>query len=291
MTTATLPDLPSLIGKNISLWPIVLAVRDLEVMKERYGAMLDFPILEENSDRVVFGRQDVPFLILEQKSGYEAWTPSSAGLYHIAYLHDSQQALANRIWYALEQSSSSFQGSSDHLVSEAFYFGDPEWNGVELYYDRDPSTRKWNNGEIVMGSTYLDPTNYIQRYAQTGVSLEDKVNIWHMHLQVGDLAQARTFYADILGFDVVADNANRGALFVSAGWYHHHFGLNVWNSLGAPARLDNQYGLAEMTITLPSQDDIENLKTRLTQAWVEFSDDEALQFSDPWNNKFVVKAR
>ena len=99
-----------------------------------------------------------------------------------------------------------------------------------------------------------------------------------------------TFYADILGFDVVADNSNQWALFVSAGWYHHNFGLNVWNSDGATARPDNQYGLGEMTITLPNQEDIENLKNRLTQAWVEFTDEShGLKFSDPWNNKLVVK--
>lgn len=289
-TTTNTPNLPSLIGEKVSLWPIVLHVRNLEVMKERYGAALNFPIIEETADRVVFGRQEIPFLILEQKSDYEAWTPSDAGLYHIAYLHNSQQALATRLLNVAQLSPTSFQGSADHSVSEAFYFGDPEGNGVELYYDRDSSTRQWKDGKVVMGSAYIDTNAYIQQYAQTGTSLEDNVKIWHMHLQVGDLAQARTFYADILGFDVVADNSNQWALFVSAGWYHHNFGLNVWNSDGATTRPDNQYGLWEMTIILPTQDDIENLKNRLTQAWVEFTDDSnGLKFSDPWNNKLVVK--
>ncbi|AKH33194.1 Catechol-2,3-dioxygenase [candidate division SR1 bacterium Aalborg_AAW-1] len=289
-TTTNITNLPSIIGENVSLGPIVLYVRDLKVMKEWYGAALNFPVLEETTDRIVFGRQEVPFLILEHHDNYELWTPSDAGLYHIAYLHDTQQALANRLLNVAQMSPTSFQGSADHSVSEAFYFGDPEGNGVELYYDRDPSTRQWKDGQVTMGSAYIDTNAYIQQYAQTGTSLEDNVKIGHIHLQVGDLAQARTFYADILGFDVVADNSNQGALFVSAGGYHHNFGLNVWNSDGATTRPDNQYGLGEMTIILPTQDDIENLKNRLTQAGVEFTDDSnGLKFSDPWNNKLVVK--
>ena len=152
-------------------------MRNLEVMKERYAAALNFPIVEETADRVVFGRQETPFLILEHHDNYELWTPSDAGLYHIAYLHNSQQALATRLLQVAQQSPTSFQGSADHLVSEAFYFGDPEGNGVELYYDRDPSTRQWKDGKITMGSVYIDTNAYIQQYAQTGTSLQDNVKI------------------------------------------------------------------------------------------------------------------
>ena len=52
-------------------------------------------------------------------------------------------------------------------MSEAFYLGDPEGNGVELYYDRPRDTWQWKDGQVVMGSAYLDPNAYIATYANT----------------------------------------------------------------------------------------------------------------------------
>src|SRR5689334_8166192 len=74
----------------------------------------------------------------------------------------------------------------------------------------------------------------------------------HMHLQVGDIAQAQAFYSDILGFDVVA--AMPAALFVSAGGYHHHIGMNTWHSRGAGPAPAGTAGLRFYTIELPSEE-------------------------------------
>ncbi|USN56629.1 MAG: hypothetical protein H6766_06445 [Candidatus Peribacteria bacterium] len=82
-------------------------------------------------------------------------------------------------------------------MSEAFYFGDPEGNGIELYYDRDPSTWQWNDGTVTMGSNYLDVADYVSRYA-TPTTYDDSMGIGHIHLQVGDLVAAKEFYVDIL---------------------------------------------------------------------------------------------
>ena len=83
-------------------------------------------------------------LILTKKSDYEVSNPQGAGLYHIAYVHDTRSTLASRLARIAQYAPHSFGGSADHNVSEAFYFTDPEGNGVELYYDRDPSTWQWS---------------------------------------------------------------------------------------------------------------------------------------------------
>lgn len=81
-------------------------------------------------------------------------------------------------------------------MSEAFYFHDPENNGIELYFDRDPSSRTWNSGMVTMGGKYIDPMAYIQQHLGSGTT--NDFHIGHNHLKVGDIAQAKTFYHDIL---------------------------------------------------------------------------------------------
>ena len=84
------------------------------------------------------------------------------------------------------------------------------------------------------------------------------------------MTQAKRFYHEILGFDITEDMSARGALFVSVGGYHHHFGLNVWNSNGAGKRPTPQLGLGKMSLQLASSDDLKRLAERLQANAVVF---------------------
>src|SRR5947207_2121510 len=75
--------------------------------------------------------------------------------------------------------------------------------------------------------------------------------IGHVHLQVADLAEAEAFYHGVLGFDVMV-RGYPGALFVSAGGYHHHIGLNTWHSAGAAPAPAESVGLRAFTVELPN---------------------------------------
>ena len=108
-----------------------------------------------------------------------------------------------------------------------------------------------------------------------------------MHLQVGDVAGARAFYVDALGFDVMAEW--HGALFVSAGGYHHHMAMNTWNSAGAGPRASS-LGLGEVTLVVPGTDDVGALRERLASHGVPIQDDGAtVRFEDPWRNLVRVR--
>jgi len=89
--------------------------------------------------------------------------------------------------------------------------------------------------------------------------------IGHVHLKVSDLDRAVAFYHDLLGFDVMARYGNQAA-FLSAGGYHHHLGLNTWESLGAPPAPRRAAGLYHFAINFPERVDLARALKRLIDA-------------------------
>ena len=175
-------------------------------------------------------------------------------------------------------------------MSQAFYFTDPEGNGVELYWDRDRSQWSWTHGTLEMGTLFLDPNAFLQEHltqAAVDEPLIGGAQVGHVHLQVGDVASARDFYVNRLGFSETAAYGEQ-AVFVSAGGYHHHMAMNTWNSRGAGPRLP-ALGLARIDISVPGADDIGALSERLAHYGVQTRDDgRTVSFDDPWANLIRV---
>jgi len=175
-------------------------------------------------------------------------------------------------------------------VSKAFYFNDPENNGVELYWDRARSDWSWTHGSIEMSTLYLDPNAFLQENLTEQAVLQPIIGgaqVGHVHLQVGDVETAREFYVNRLGFEATTMYGD-SALFVSAGGYHHHMAMNTWNSKGAGPR-QLALGLAQVDIRVPSTDDLGRLGERLTHFGHQVRDDgRAVSFDDPWNNLITV---
>jgi catechol 2,3-dioxygenase len=114
--------------------------------------------------------------------------------------------------------------------------------------------------------------------------------IGHIHLQVDDLEKARSFYSGVFGFSPTA--ARPGALFMSAGGYHHHLGANVWESRNGPPPSPDTAGLSRMTVELSDIASVEALKARLRAANISVSDDgQGFLFTDPWNTAVAVQLR
>ena len=273
-----------------------LRVGDLELMSSYYAGAFAFEPLEERADargrtvHRVLGRAGVPMVSLIHTPDLPAVDPRQAGLFHNAFLFPDAANLAATVYRAAQDPRSRFVGSSDHLVSEAFYFTDPEGNGVELYTDRPRDTWRHERGQIVMGSEWLDPNAYLQSHlAQDVLDAGSTLNgtVGHVHLQVGDIPTARAFYVDALGFESTLSEF-RGALFASAGGYHHHIAMNVWNSAGSGPRAAS-LGLGDVAITVPSRDDLDALAARLRERRVPFVDDgRAIVVADPWGTQVTV---
>lgn len=253
---------------QIAMGPVHLLTAHLERLTEFYQSSVGLEKIRDEKKRVELGYAGDVLLILEEDTVLPPWSPRNAGLYHTAFLFHSQPELARTLRLLLLKHRELFVGSADHLVSEAFYFNDPDGNGIEIYSDRDPSLWKWENGMVQMASEYIDPETYIHRHASTqNTSLQRQIG--HIHLQVGDIELARKFYVEQLGLTLTADLGT--ALFLSDGKYHHHIGLNVWRSFGAK-KVTPSLGLKNFTLHLDTTEE----ETYLT---------------DPWGNHIILQPK
>ncbi len=281
------------LGPDTQLGALRLHVEDLEGVSAFYENGVGLTRLSDDGDHRVLGNPSAPVLELVHRPDLSAPAPRSAGLYHTALLFEERAHLAAALYATAVGFEGTFTGSADHLVSQAFYFNDPEGNGVELYWDRPREEWRWADDEVAMDSLPLDPNGFIREHvagngAEPQAPVGAPARLGHVHLKVGDVQAAREFYVDALGFDVTASMWH-SALFASAGGYHHHIGMNVWESRGAGVRGD-ALGLAHFEV-LVSPADLAAARERLERAGVAVSEESGgtLGFRDPWGT--AVKLR
>ncbi|ALE92464.1 glyoxalase [Arthrobacter alpinus] len=285
MTTAK-----DLLPASLRMGTVMLKVGDVNLMSNYYQKALGLNIVAEADGGAYLGRGDTPLVHLQPAKGLNLPGRGEAGLFHTALLFTDQSSLAATVASAAQYNPALFAGSADHLVSEAFYFTDPEGNGIELYWDRPRSDWNWDGSTVVMDSLALPPQHFLTQHL-TEESVAGQPNalaaVGHVHLQVGDVLTAEKFYVDTLGFQKTAGFHGQ-ALFVSAGGYHHHMAMNVWNSRGAGPRKDT-LGLGEVLIALPGKDDVGALAERLAHHGYAVADDGSeIRFEDPWRNQIRV---
>ncbi|MET3162807.1 UNVERIFIED_ORG: catechol 2,3-dioxygenase [Arthrobacter sp. UYEF10] len=282
-----------LLPADLSMGTVMLKVGDMKLMTDYYQRALGLEVVAEEDGGVYLGRLQRPLVHLAAAPSLILPGRGEAGLFHTALLFDNQASLAATVASAAQYEPRSFTGSADHLVSEAFYFNDPEGNGIELYWDRPRENWSWNGKAVVMDSLALPPQRYLEQHlTQESVAGQraSEAGVGHVHLQVGDVQSAHDFYVGTLGFEKTAGWHGQ-ALFVSAGRYHHHMAMNVWNSRGAGPRRDT-LGLGEVLIEVPSGDDVGALADRLMVAGVASHHTGAvLRFEDPWRNNIRVAVR
>jgi catechol 2,3-dioxygenase len=280
------------LAAGTAMGAVTLRVADLDAMIRYYRDGVTLDLLAQEGGLAVLGRGTTPVVLLEHAPELRHAAPGSAGLFHTAVLFESEADLAAALYSVATRYPGTYTGSADHLVSNAFYFTDPEGNGVELYWDRDRSLWQWANGRVVMDSLRLDPNAFLSEHL-TEAALETASHrpgsVGHVHLSVGDVPTARAFYVDALGFAVTANLGS--ALFVSAGGYHHHMAMNVWRSKGAGLRAP-ALGLGQVHIEVPSADELAAVSRRLRDHGVETRDDgRTVGLDDPWGNRIELSVR
>jgi catechol 2,3-dioxygenase len=286
---ATMTD-HEILAADTAMGPVTLLVGDLDAMTRYYRDAVSLRVLDHAGNSATLGRGTTPVVILQHAPELKQASPHEAGLFHTAILFETEEALAAAVYSVAHTHPNSFTGSSDHLVSKAFYFTDPEGNGVELYWDRDRSAWSWAHGTIEMSTLYLDPNAFLREHLTEAAIAEPVIggaSVGHVHLQVGDVESAREFYVNRLGFETTAELPGT-ALFVSAGGYHHHMAMNTWNSRGAGPR-QRALGLSRIDITVPSSDDLGALVERMSHHGIQARNDgRAVSFDDPWANTITV---
>jgi catechol 2,3-dioxygenase len=194
----------------------------------------------------------------------------TTGLYHVAIRYPGRQVLA-QAFQRLVAHRWPFQGFSDHGVSEALYLADPDGNGLELYVDRAREHWAYRDGQIAMTTEPLDVEGLLAKARTdpaTWTGLHPETDIGHVHLHVSDLAEAEAFYHGLLGLDVT-QRGYPGALFLSAGGYHHHLGINTWAGVGAPPPPPDAVGLICFSLYVPDQISWQGLLDRVQEAGMQ----------------------
>ncbi len=286
------PVSTDLLAADTRMGAVTLRVADLDAMTAYYRDAVTLSVLSASGGEVVLGRGTEQVLRLVHAPELQYAPSRSAGLFHTAILFDSEADLATSVHSVATRHPGTYTGSADHLVSQAFYFTDPEGNGVELYTDRDRSAWSWTHGQIEMATLMLDPNRFLREHldpSAVAAAAARPATVGHVHLCVGDVASARRFYVDQLGFETTAALGDT-ALFVSAGGYHHHMAMNTWQSRGA-GRRRLTLGLGLVRIEVPALDDLGALTDRLGFHGVETRDDgRTVEFEDPWANRIQVRA-
>jgi len=235
-----------------------------------YQAHLGFSLLARRDGKAwlgIRGTAEPAALLALSESRSAPHVSGTTGLYHFAILVPSRAHLA-RALRRLVDTRTRLQGAADHGVSEAIYLADPDENGIEIYRDRPRADWPEVDGRLHMGVDPLDLDALLEQADDRASSdLDAGTVVGHVHLHVAHLAPAKQFYVDVLGFDVM-QRYGPSALFVSAGGYHHHIGLNTWAGVGAPPPPAGAIGLRHFTVRLPDSAALDQVAERLRHAGI-----------------------
>ncbi len=246
MNTYTLP-------KDAHIGYVHLRVHSLKEELGFYKEILGFQEADRNGETVYLSADGKkPYhIILSESANASPRARFTTGLFHLAIRVPNRLELA-KMFLRLCENKYQFQGFADHGVSEALYMADPEGNGVEIYVDRPRDQWPRKEGRLEMVTDPLDINGLIKElndgYKWNG--LHPQTNIGHIHLQVSGLSAAKNFYQSSIGMDIMQDSF-QGALFLAAGGYHHHIGVNIWSSNGAAPAGKNALGLTAFGLQVP----------------------------------------
>jgi catechol 2,3-dioxygenase len=267
-----------------------LAVSDLDRSVSFYRDVVGLALLAKDDATATLSGHDSPQPLLELSAlpGVRPIQPGSRlGLYHTAFLLPSRRDLASFVQH-LRQIGVPFAGG-DHLYSEAIYLTDPDGLDVEVYADRPREGWKTEGRELLSGTSAVN-FRELATLAGQWAGAPAGTTVGHIHLYIGDLKQAADFYHAALGLDIMTWRFP-GALFTSAGGYHHHVGLNVW-AAGAPPATADDARILHWELVLPSREDVDRTAASLIAAG--YSPDAAIgksTFTDPWGITVALVSR
>ena len=273
---------------DLTLGPVRLQVADLDRSVAYYERVLGLRVVRRQPDEAALATGDgAPLVELRERRGASPVPRRGRlGLYHYALLVPDRASLGRFISHL--SALGEYAGMADHLVSEALYLTDPDGLGIEVYADRPRSTWRVEGGSLAMATDPLDLDALVAAGGgATWSGMPEGTRVGHIHLYVDDLERAGAFYHTGLGLDRVVLSFP-GALFLSAGGYHHHLGTNTW-AAGAPPAADADARLLEWTMRLPKKADVDAAAKSLTSSGHGVRRDGADALAtDPWGTTLRI---
>jgi catechol 2,3-dioxygenase len=254
------------IDPNLRIRAVQLDVSDLARSADFYERVLGLTLIAREQHTAQLGPdREHPALLLSDIAAPTPLPPRSTGLYHVAWLHPTRAELADSV-RRIAQAQWQLEGAADHGVSEALYLSDPDGLGIEIYVDRPREL--WQRPAGGHGVRMVtEPLNLEDLLAQsTGeptAAMAPQTQIGHVHLKVADVPRTAAFYRDTLGLEQQAQLPS--AAFLAAGGYHHHVGLNSWQSQGSAPAPSSAPGLRRIEIELSDARALNELRTRAAE--------------------------
>lgn len=263
---------------------VELSASDLARSVTFYREVLGLQVRSHTPQRAELGTAERPLIVLHALDNPQP-PQRSTGLYHLALLLPTRADLGRFLGHVAGLGLKI--GASDHLVSEAIYLNDPDGHGIEIYRDRPRSEWPYAGGQLVMATDPLDAEGLLgSAEGTTWTGIPDATVMGHLHLKVSDQQAATAFY-QLIGFELMVYLS--GASFLSVNGYHHHLGLNVWESRGALAPAAGTPALRRAHFQL-DRDELAGLKERLQSAGLPFEEDESFaDMTDPAGNRLRFK--
>jgi catechol 2,3-dioxygenase len=276
------------IDPALRIGSVQLAVSDLSRSADFYERILGLPLISRGDDSALLGPdREHPLLALTALPDPTPVPAESTGLFHVAWLHPSRAALAATV-RRVAGGRWPLDGASDHGVSEALYLSDPDGLGIEIYVDRPRALwdRPSDGHGVQMVTLPLDLDDLLAESPEATAAMGADTAIGHVHLKVSDVPRAVAFYRDALGLDEQARLPSAG--FLSAGGYHHHIGLNSWQSQGGRPPPDSAPGLRLLELELSDVEALGALERRLAEAGVSAERDGSapVRETDPGSSSF-----
>jgi catechol 2,3-dioxygenase len=276
------------IHPGTAMGAVRLRAADIEAMRGFYERAIGLATLESGDSLARLGVDGDVLVELVAAPDAAPRPNGTTGLFHLALLVPDRERLGAAL-RRVGEAEWALTGASDHLVSEALYTRDPEGNGIEIYRDRPREEwRRTAAGELEMDSLPLD-LDSIAAEGEGAGPMAPGTHMGHVHLNVADVADSDDFYSGLVGFEPTV-RSYPGALFVSAGGYHHHLGVNTWAGEGAAAPEPGSLGLESFDVILPNGADVDAIASRLSDAGqaVE-STDGGIKVADPSSNVVVIR--
>ncbi len=249
---------------NLYTSHVQLKVSDLERSVEYYTAIIGFQVLNQTEDTAYLTVDGTSSLISLVEVRNAISPQGFTGLYHFALLLPTRKDLGNIVQHFIQHNVRI--GAADHDVSEALYLNDPDGNGIEIYIDRPEQEWTWtHDGHVHMTTEQLDFQPILAEADGNWIGLPAGTVMGHIHLSVSDLSKTEDFYTNVLDYQVACRYGGQ-ALFISTGHYHHHIGLNTWQSNGRPALPDHAAGLKSYTVVLKDEAYAVSVRDRLQAA-------------------------
>lgn len=266
---------------------VTLQVSDLERSVAFYEGLLGFRVIERTSDVVLLGPGSTVLVVL-RAGATRPLGVRRLGLFHFAILLPDRPALGRCLTHL--SAAGVPLGASDHLVSEALYLSDPDGLGIEIYRDRPREEWSVRNGELAMATEHLNLDSVMAAGSgEAWAGMPDGTVIGHVHLHVGSIEEAKSFYHEALGLDLTVWGYP-GALFMAAGGYHHHLGTNIWAGPHAVGAEPNEPKLLTWELVLPTAEAVAAATDSVARAGFGVTAQEVggSIAADPWGTELLI---